>query len=113
MRDFIIRVVLIYFRFMRLTKSGGTVDTVPLVLHGIWRLDPIRDRIETRSIPHGKREPWYQPLLESTRRTSVITPVAASVGKMFALRRPLGFLETRGEGIPLEFDDTRKKNWFW
>lgn len=33
------------------------MDTSIAGFHGIWRLDPIRDRIETRSIPHGKREP--------------------------------------------------------
>lgn len=61
MRDFIATVVLILFlvHVMKLMLRKVAVRWIASIagFHSIWRLDPIRDRIETRSIPHGKREP--------------------------------------------------------
>lgn len=104
MRDFIATVVLILFlvHVMKLMLRKVAVRWIAVSLVSTVSGDSIRSAIvskhEAFRIANGSRD---ITALESTRRTSVITPVAASVGKMFALGRPLVFSKREGEG----FDD--------
>lgn len=105
MRDFIATVVLILFlvHIMKLMLRKVAVRWIAVSLVSTVSGDSIRSAIvskhEAFRMANGSRD--ITALLESTRRISVITPVAASVGKMFALGRPLVFSKREGEG----FDD--------
>lgn len=104
MMDFIATVVLILFlvHVMKLMLRKVAVRWIAVSLVSTVSGDSIRSAIvskhEAFRMANGSRD---ITALESTRRTSVITPVAASVGKMFALGRPLVFSKREGEG----FDD--------